>query len=126
MKLHIAIILASLAAYASAVKAQNNCCMIQLGGTQTTGGPYTVPPTANNPGGTYYPSQTQTTPVACVDSATSKPCNSTSQPNNVVVATGTYGYAFGLFIPCNPTFKNSGAVQSSSTNAYYTNVGTSG
>ncbi len=86
MKLRIAIILVLFAISVPIAKAQNNCCMIETGGTLTTGALTTVPPSGSNPGGRYYPTLTETTPVSCINSATAKPCNSTSTPNNVVTA----------------------------------------
>jgi hypothetical protein len=126
MKLRIAIILILLGIFVSTVQAQTNCCTIKPGPPQTTGGLQTVPPSGSRPGGTFYPTLTETIVISCIDSSTSKPCNSQSTPNNVVTATGTYGFAFGLFIACNPTFAPT-TTQSSSmgTNPSFKNVGTS-
>ena len=109
MKFRISIILVLLSIFASVAQAQSDCCIIQLGGQQISGGEGSVPANGNpgptqGPGGVYIATQTETYPVSCINSQTSKPCNSTSVPNNVVTATGAGANYNGNCVPCNPTF----------------------
>lgn len=89
MRFRILIVLVLLGIFVSTAQGQTNCCQIQVGGLSVSGGqPVTVAPNAGapGPGGTYIPTETNTYPIACVNSDTGKPCNATSMPNNVVTA----------------------------------------
>lgn len=132
MKIRISIILILLSILVSVAQAQtSNCCQIVVGGVQTSGAKGSVPPnsnpgTSNGPGGVYVATQTETYPVACINSDTQKACNPTTVPNNVVTASGTGANYNGIFVACNPTFKTTLA-QSSSTSgtaASFDNQGT--
>ena len=126
MKFRIAITLILLSTFVLAAQAQSsNCCQIQVGGVQISGATTTVPPSASGPGGTYIPTQTDTYPIACVNSQTGKACNSTGTPNNVVAANGAGANFGGNFVSCPATFQpsTSQASPSSGTAASFTDVG---
>ena len=126
MKLRISIILVLLGFFVSIAQAQSNCCQIQTGGVQTSGGEGSVPSNSNGPGGVYIATQTETYPIACKNTQTNSNCNSTTVPNNVVTATGAGANYNGNFVPCNPTFLTtlSQASPTSGTAASFKNQGT--
>lgn len=126
MKLRVSIVLLLFGFFVSAAQAQTNCCQIQTGGVQTSGGQGSVPPDQNGPGGLYFPMLTETYPIACKNTQTAAPCNSTTVPPNVVTAQGWGQNYKGNFVPCNPTFQAT-LSQSSSTSgtaASFKNQGT--
>jgi hypothetical protein len=77
---------------------------IEVGGETTTGSNGSVAASSSGPGGVFIATQTETYPIACINSDTHMACNSTSMPNNVVTATGAGANYNGNFVPCNPTF----------------------
>lgn len=134
MKLRIAVVLILLGAFISSTLAQTNCCYIQPGSQSTANTPATVAPSNGKSGGTYTGSATQTTIITCYNNSTGKTCltaagTTVTSPNNLVTATGSYGYdSQGNFIACNPTFASELGVQQStsmSTPSSWTNWGTS-
>lgn len=123
--MRIAILLILLSNLVSAVHAQSNCCNIQVAATQIASSTTTVP---GPQGGTYTSSETQTTPIACINTANSdKPCSTATIPPNVVTATGygAYSTARMEFVICNPAFMQSTQLQTDQTGASFTNTGTS-
>lgn len=125
MKLRIAILLVAFGTLVSPARA-TNCCGIQVGAltdSQTLG---TVSD-GNGHSMTYVVSETQTYPLACINSQTAKSCNSTNVPNNVTTATGyaKYDTTLARFVICNPSFVNSTTAQTDTTGASFKNIGTS-
>jgi hypothetical protein len=128
VKSRIAVMLILLGTFVSAVQAQStNCCQIQVGGVSSTGVSTVLPASASGPGGTYVSSETDTYPVACINSQTAKACNLTTAPTNVVTATGTAVNQNDHFIMCEPLFTPTTTQASSSSGAaaMFKDVGTS-
>ena len=90
----------------AAVHAQTpsaSCCVVTAGGlndSKTTMNVTGAPPNKN---GSYISSETQNFPMSCISSVNQKSCQTPNPPNNVVTATGGYGwFADGSFVACNP------------------------
>lgn len=104
MRLRVATLLILVAGLCASANAQSNCCDIHVGGTNDQINTTTV---QGPQGGTYVANETQTTPIACLNSGDSnKACNGVNMPNNVVTAigAGSYNTTLGKFVICNPVF----------------------
>jgi hypothetical protein len=123
MKSRITIILILLGVFGSTVHAQSNCCNIKPGPVQTSGVvTVTVPPSGDNPGGTYTKSITQTYVIQCINSGSNNSCNTNPPtPNNVVIGSGfgAYSPATNTFVVCNPLFTPSTTQSSSTTSGIF-------
>jgi hypothetical protein len=125
VKLRIAIVLILVAISVSSAQAQSNCCNIQVAGTQISALTTTVP---GPQGGTYTSTETQTTPIACINTANAdKPCSTATIPPNVVTATGYGAYSAARleFVVCNPAFVQMTVPQTDQQGASFTSTGTS-
>lgn len=86
-----------------------------------------VPPSGNNPGGTYTQTITQTYVIQCINSTTKSSCNTNPPtPNNVVTGTGfgAYSPATNTFVVCNPVFTPSTNQSTSTASGTFENVAT--
>lgn len=112
MKLRTFIVLIVSCVAISATHAQN-CCEMQVGPLQVTGGNGSVPPSSSGPGGVYIATQTHTYPINCVNTQNGKPCSSATIPSNVVTATGAAANYNNTFVACNPTFETTPTIGTS-------------